>query len=83
MNTNSVFQFIGSKWFVLFIGLLMLFLMPTTYGNLMVVYNAGEMGRLWWVPVVFIINLITAIMALYKATGMFFSKEASVEEWDE
>jgi len=82
MNTNKVLQFIGSRWFILCIALTMIFVLPTTYGNFMIVYQAGEMSRLWWVPTVFIINLITAIMSIYKATGMFFSKkEEQSEEW--
>ena len=61
----------------------MIFLLPTTYSNLMIVYNAGEMARLWWVPTVFIINLLTAIMAIYKATGMFFQKkDIKQEDWE-
>ena len=83
MDANKILAFIGSKWFVLVLGVLMVFLLPTTYGNLMVVYNAGAMARLWWIPVVFIINLITAILALYKATSMFFGKKVNEQaDWE-
>lgn len=62
----------------------MLAVLPVTYGNLMIVFNAGEMGRLWWVPTIFIINLLTAVMALYKAVGMFFKKkDVSQEDWED
>lgn len=84
MNANKILEFIGSKWFLAGLGLLMIFLLPTTYSNLMIVFNAGEMARLWWVPTVFICNLLAAIMSVYKATGMFFSKKsAAQEEWDD
>ena len=83
MNANKVLQFIGSKWFILFLGIGMLFVLPITYSNLMIVYEAGEMSRLWWVPTVFIANLLTSIMAIYKAAEMFFSKGDDQEDWDE
>jgi len=69
MNSNKVLAFIGSKWFVLGLGIAMLLILPTTYSNLMIVYEAGEMSRLWYIPTVFIMNLLTAIMAIYKATS--------------
>ena len=84
MNTNKALQFIGSKWFVLALGIVMLFVLPVTYGNMMIVFNAGEMNRLWWVPTVFITNLLAAMMSIYKATGMFFSKKGNdQEDWEE
>jgi len=84
MNFNKVLEFIGSKWFMAGLGLLMIILLPTTYGNLMIVFEAGEMGRVWIVPVVFVCNILTAIMATYKATGMFFGKKREdKEEWED
>lgn len=83
MSVEKVLQFIGSKWFVLLLGIGMLLVLPITYSNLMIVFNAGEMSRLWWVPTVFTINLITAIMAIYKAASMFFSKTNEPEDWDD
>ena len=84
MNVNKVLEFIGSKWFVLVLAIAMIAVLPTTYGNFMVVYHAGEMARLWWVPTVFIINLLTAVMAIYKATGMFLKKKsAPQEDWED
>lgn len=61
----------------------MLLVLPTTYSNLMIVYNAGEMGRIWWVPTVFVINLISAMMTIYKAMGMFFEKNDTQEDWED
>lgn len=84
MNANKALQFIGSKWFVLALGIGMLLVLPITYGNLMIVFNAGEMSRLWWVPTTFTANLLAAIMSIYKAAEMFFSKkEDDPEDWDE
>ena len=82
MGVNKVLEFIGSKWFVSLLAIAMLFVLPVTYGNLMIVFDAGEMGRLWWVPTVFIINLLTAIMSIYKAASMFFTKKEDVD-WDD
>jgi hypothetical protein len=53
----------------------MMALLPTTYGNLMVVWKAGVMGKLWWVPTVFVCNLLAVIIGIYKAAGMFFYKK--------
>lgn len=83
MNANKALQFIGSKWFVLALGIAMILVLPTTYSNLMIVYEAGEMSRVWWVPVVFIVNLLTAIMSIYKAASMFFSKKEVQPESDD
>lgn len=84
MNTNKVLEFIGSKWFVAILALVMIFLLPTTYSNFMVVFKGGAMARLWYVPTVFLMNLLAAIMACYKATGMFFTKNRDDQaEWDE
>lgn len=83
MNSNKVLALIGSKWFVLILAIAMIVVVPITYGNLMIVYNAGEMSRLWWVPTVFIINVLAAFMSIYKVMGMFFQKKEVQAEWDE
>jgi len=83
MSINKALEFIGSKWFVTILSLVMIGVLPITYGNFMIVFRAGEIGSLWWVPTVFIINLLTAIMAIYKATSMFLSKKRDdLEEWE-
>jgi len=83
MNENKILEFIGSKWFVAILGLLMIIVLPITYGNLMIVFEAGEMSRVWWVPTIFVINLLAAIMCAYKATGMFLTKKTNQqEEWE-
>ena len=82
MNTNKALQLIGSKWFVLALSVVMLLVLPTTYSNLMIVYEAGEMARVWMVPTVFVMNLLAAIMAIYKTTGMFFTKKDD-QDWED
>ena len=82
MDLNKVLEFLGSKWFVAILALAMIAILPTTYGNLMIVYDAGEMGRLWYIPVVFIMNILAAIMAVYKGAGMFLKKKTNdKQEW--
>lgn len=84
MNANTALQFIGSKWFVLGLALAMIGVLPVTYSNLIIVFNAGEMSRLWYVPTVFIANLLAAMMSIYKTTEMFFSKKDDPQEdWDD
>jgi len=83
MGVDKILDIIGSKWFILCLGLAMLGVLPITYSNLMIVYYAGEMSRLWWVPTVFICNLLAAIMTSYKGASMFFTKKDEEEEWDE
>lgn len=66
------------------LGIAMLLVLPTTWGNMIIVYKAGEMSRLWWVPTVCIINFLSAIMALYKAIGMLVKKKDDAQQdWDE
>ena len=80
MNDNIFFNFIGSKWFSLVLGIAMCGLLLVTYSNVMVVYNAGELAALWYVPLIFVINIITIIMAFYKfMSGLSKGKEK--EEW--
>lgn len=83
MEVNKILEFIGSKWFIAILGIAMIFVLPTTFSNLMIVFDAGEMGRLWWVPTIFVINLLSAVMCFYKAAGMFFTKKNDdKEEWN-
>ena len=81
MNDNKIFQILNSKWFMLGLGILMILLLPTTYGNVKIVMDAGEMSRLFWVPLVFIINVITAVLALYKFASKAFTKQEQKQEW--
>jgi hypothetical protein len=82
MNDNMFFKFLGSKWFMLALGVLMTLALPTTYKNLMVVYNAGAIGTHIGIPIVFVINLITVIMAFYSfSTKMFAKKDSTPSEW--
>ena len=81
MNENMLFNFIGNKWFILVLALAMCLVLPTTYNNLIIVYEAGEMSKLWWVPVIFIVNLITVILAFYKFISSLMKKKEEVKNW--
>ena len=82
MNENIFFKFIGSKWFSLVLGIVMCALLPVTYGNFMVVYDAGQIGQFWYIPAILLINIITIIMAFYKFTSNFVgNKQQDSEEW--
>jgi len=57
-------------------------LLPVTYGNFMVVYDAGQIGQFWYIPAILLINIITIIMAFYKFTSNFVgNKQQDSEEW--
>ena len=55
-------------------------LLTVTYRNFMVVYNAGQLALFWYVPVIFIMNIITIIIAFYKFTSFFF-ENSDKKEW--
>jgi hypothetical protein len=77
MNENKIFEILNSKWFLIILGIVMILLLPTTYGNLQVVLNADSIGKLWHVPLVFVINVITVIMIFFKVTAKFTEKKQS------
>jgi hypothetical protein len=81
MNENKIFQIVGSKWFMFGLGIAMIALIPTTYKNLITVYDAGMLSKIWHVPIVFGINVFTAGMAFYKFASMQFGKKDEVVEW--
>ena len=67
MNENKIFNFIGNKWFILILTIgLFAALITTTYPNLLVVYKAQMMGKLWYVPTVFIVNILGIMIAIMK-----------------
>lgn len=83
MDTNKVFDFIGSKWFLVGLSLVMLAILPITYKNLVVVYYADMMNKFWYIPTVFIMNLLAAIFSINKTIGKFIKKKPdSQEEWN-
>ncbi len=81
MNENAFFNFIGNKWFVLILAVAMCFALPTTYGNMITVYNAQQLAKYWWVPVIFICNLLAIIMAFYKFFNSIMKKKDEVKNW--
>jgi hypothetical protein len=81
MNENIFFKFIGNKWFILLLAVAMCFALPVTYNNMVVIYEAGQMAKYWWVPVIFIMNLLAAIMAFFKFVSAFTKKKEEVKNW--
>jgi hypothetical protein len=81
MNENIFFKFIGSKWFSLFLTIGMMLLLPITFKNMMIVYESGQMAQYLWIPAIFIINLITVLMAAYSFLSKSFKKDVRQEEW--
>jgi hypothetical protein len=81
MNENKIFQILNSKWFMLFLGIGMILLLPITYENAKVIIDAGEVAKYWYLLAVFIINIITAVAALYKFASKAFTKKDDRPEW--
>lgn len=63
---DGVLRFIGSKWFVFILGLTLIGTLPFTYHNFTVVYEKGQMSQFWWIVAVFIINIISIGLCVYK-----------------
>jgi len=81
---DSIFKFIGSKWFLLFLGIGMAILLPFTWHNLKVVFEAGEAGKYWYLVAVFIINALTVLLCAYKFMGAITKKDSTpttLQEW--
>lgn len=67
MNENRVFKFIGNKWFIFLLGIgLCIALITTTYPNFLIVYYKGMMGKFWYIPTVFIVNILAIFMCVMK-----------------
>lgn len=63
---DSVFKFIGSKWFTFFLGIGLIALLPFTWHNFSVVQQAGQLSKFWYLIAVFIINIISIALCAYK-----------------
>jgi Zn-dependent protease with chaperone function len=75
--------FIGSKWFVLVLGIVMICIFPITWGNFKVVWVAGQMRQFFWIPAVFIINVLTIGLCVYKFMSMIIKpKSVAQEDWN-
>jgi len=79
---DTVLKFIGSKWFTLILGLVLMGVLPFTYHNFMVVYSAGQMSKFWWIVAVFIINVLSVGLCVYKFMGQLKAKpQISNQSW--
>jgi hypothetical protein len=79
MNENNIFKILNSKWTMLIVGIVMIIFIPTTYGNVKVLLEAGAAGKYWYLILVFVINVLGAIMALYKFASIAFIKKEKTE----
>lgn len=81
---QKILQFLDSKWFMLILMVAMGVLLPTTYDNMIVVYEGGRMSDLWYIPAVFICNLLTVAVAFWKFMGKISDKKNKPQEqWEE
>jgi hypothetical protein len=82
---NSILKFIGSKWFVLCLMIGMGLALPTTYSNLMVVLDKGQLASFWYIGLVFLCNVLAVLMAFWKFMGLINkpkdSQPASQQAW--
>lgn len=79
---DSVLKFMGSKWFVLVLGIAMIGIFPINFGNFKVVWVAGQMRQFWYIVAVFVINVLTIGLCAYKFMSMISKpKHASQKEW--
>lgn len=76
---DVIFNFLGSKWLSFVIGLGMVGLLPFTYGNFMIVYDANAMGSNMLVSIIFAINILTIGVCTYKFLGS--KPKPAQEEW--
>lgn len=79
---DRLLKFIGSKWFVFCLGIVMIFLLPFTWHNFQVIIKAGQASQFKFLVAVFPINLICVGLCVYKFMGMISNKKPIVqEEW--
>lgn len=80
---DSVLRFIAGKWFTAFLGIgLIIALLTTTWPNFLVIYEAGKMGQYWYLIAVFIVNVVSIIMCIYRFMNMLHKPKPVVqEEW--
>lgn len=78
---DSLLKFISTKWFILCLGLALIGALPFTFHNFQVVWESGQLSRFWWVITVFIFNILSVIMCVYKFMSMVGKKEVAQSEW--
>jgi len=84
---EKVLDFIGSKWFVFLLMVVMTLALPVTYGNVKVIYDAGEISSYWYLAAVFACNIIGIIFAFFKFMTLMSNKEEKKnnqnQEWEQ
>ena len=80
---EKVLRFLGSKWFTLVLMVAMALFIPTTWHNLSVVIEAGELTKYWWIIAVFLCNVAATLMAFWKFMGAITKKkeQTTTGEW--
>lgn len=81
---NAILRFIGSKWFTLFLMVIMGLFLPTTWNNLQVVMDKDQLSSFWWIGVVFACNALGVLFAFWKFMGQTTSKKeqpATTQQW--
>jgi hypothetical protein len=80
--TDKVLTFLGSKWFTLFLGLALIVALPFTWHNFKVLQEAGQLAKYWYLTLVFIINILSVFLCVYKFMGTLGKKKPVIaEEW--
>jgi hypothetical protein len=81
---NAILKFLGSKWFTLVLMALMGVFLPTTWNNLSVVLDKGQLASFWYIAVVFVCNVLGLLMAFWKFMGQMTNKQStpsSTQKW--
>jgi hypothetical protein len=77
---DSALKFVGSKWFTLILGIGLACVLPFTWHNFLVVQQAGQLTKYWWLVAVFILNVISVLLAIYKFMSQLSKKKPIVQE---
>jgi hypothetical protein len=80
--SDSILRFIGSKWFTLVLGVILIIVLPFTWHNFQVVWEKSQLTAFWWIVAVFIINVISIGLCAYKFVSQLNNtKSIAQEEW--
>ncbi len=79
----KLLRFIGSKYFVLLILVIMGIALPITWHNFKVVRDADMLKQFWYIGLVFACNALGALMAFWKFLALILDKKkvTSSSEW--
>lgn len=79
---ESVLRFLSSKYFTLVLEIVLICVLPFTYHNFQVVYQAGQISQFWYIVAVFVINVLSIGLCIYKFMGAITKKEiVQTQEW--